>query len=369
MAAASIAALMESGKEKSEKRYSLLMSELIQSTLTRFRELETLLQDPEIYGDRNSAADLQREYKRLQPAARLSKRYIELEEELALAEELVDSDQDAADIIKTIPRELDQINKKVVRLLKEKDPLDEKDAIIEIRPAAGGGEASLFAAEIMTMLVGYAERLSFKVETINLQSNEGGGIKEATLAVHGSNPYSVFKHEAGTHRVQRVPETEAQGRIHTSTVTVAVLPESEDIEIELKDSDLKIETMRSSGSGGQHVNKTSSAVRITHIPTQISAHIESRSQHKNRQEALRVLRARLYQVAKEEAEAKTSQARQAQVGQGERVDKIRTYNFPQGRVTDHRTKLTRHDLEAVLAGDLRQFSEAIQTQLSEDSFS
>jgi peptide chain release factor 1 len=244
--------------------------------------------------------------------------------------------------------------------LAERDPADDKDVIVEIRQGVGGDEAALWAAELQRMLQRYAERRGFKFEQIETNANDGGGLKEGVFAIKGDGAYSVFKFEGGTHRVQRVPETESAGRIHTSTATVAVMPEAEDAEVEIDDSDLKIDVYRSSGPGGQSVNTTDSAVRITHLPTGIVVAMQDeRSQLQNRDKAMRVLRARIYEAERERQAAEQAAVRSAQVGTGARAEKIRTYNFPENRVTDHRIKLTTHRLDQILQGELDEYTDAL----------
>jgi peptide chain release factor 1 len=245
----------------------------------------------------------------------------------------------------------------------ERDPNDDKNVIVEIRAGTGGDEAGLFAGDLYKMLTRYADELGFSTEVLSQSPAEVGGFKEITFAIKGDGAYSVFKYEGGTHRVQRVPKTESQGRIHTSTATVAVLPEAEDVEIEIDPGELEIETFRSTGPGGQSVNTTDSAVRVTHKPTgTVVSMQDEKSQLQNREKAMRVLRARLYERALAEQRAEIDSERRAQVGTGERSEKIRTYNYPQGRVTDHRVKLTSHDLEGVLGGNLREFSDALTAE-------
>ncbi|HWO78827.1 peptide chain release factor 1, partial [Gaiella sp.] len=244
-----------------------------------------------------------------------------------------------------------------------RDPADAKDVIVEVRQGVGGDEAALWAGEVTRMLQRYAERRGYRTELLSTSENEGGGVKEAVFAVKGDGAFSVFKWEGGTHRVQRVPTTESQGRIHTSTATVAVMPEAEEVEIAIDDKDLKIDVYRSTGPGGQSVNTTDSAVRITHLPTGIVVSMQDeKSQLQNKQKAMRVLRARLYEAERERQQAEVAAARRSQVGTGERAEKVRTYNFPENRLTDHRVKHTVHRLDQILDGDLDEFTDALQAE-------
>jgi peptide chain release factor 1 len=259
--------------------------------------------------------------------------------------------------------DVERLEEELKAALVERDPADAKDVIVEVRQGVGGDEAALWAGDVYRMLSRYAERRGFKTETLSANESETGGFKEVVFAVKGDGAFSVYKYEAGTHRVQRVPETESQGRIHTSTATVAVMPEVEDVEIEIAENDLKIDVYRSTGPGGQSVNTTDSAVRITHMPTGVVVAMQDeKSQLQNRQKAMRVLRARLYELERERQQAELSAARKSQIGSGERAEKIRTYNFAENRVTDHRIKLTVHRLDQVLEGDLLEFTEAIQAE-------
>jgi peptide chain release factor 1 len=256
--------------------------------------------------------------------------------------------------------EVARLEEELKLALAERDPADEKDVIVEVRQGVGGDEAALWADELQRMLQRYAERRGFKIEQLEAAANEGGGLKEAVFAIKGDGAYSVFKFEGGTHRVQRVPATESAGRIHTSTATVAVMPEAEDVDVAIDENDLKIDVYRSSGPGGQSVNTTDSAVRITHLPTGIVVAMQDeRSQLQNREKAMRVLRARIFEAERERQAAEQAAARSAQVGTGARAEKIRTYNFPENRVTDHRIKLTTHRLDQVLQGDLDEYTEAL----------
>ncbi len=259
--------------------------------------------------------------------------------------------------------ELLRFEEELKAALVERDPADSKDVIVEVRQGVGGDEAALWAGDVYRMLSRYAERRGFKTEILSANESETGGFKEVVFAVKGDGAFSVYKYEGGTHRVQRVPETESQGRIHTSTATVAVMPEVEEVEVEIAENDLKIDVYRSTGPGGQSVNTTDSAVRITHLPTGVVVAMQDeKSQLQNRQKAMRVLRARLYELEREKQQAKLSAARNLQIGSGERAEKIRTYNYPENRLTDHRIKLTTHRLDQVLNGDLDEFTEAIQAE-------
>jgi len=334
-----------------------MIEQLIEQIETRFADLERQLADPEVIGDRQRYAEAGRAYAELEPAAKLAAEWRRAVDDEAGARELLaeDEDPELREMADAARERIDALDEEIRLAMVERDPQDGKNVIVEIRPGAGGDEAGLFAGDLYRMLNRYAERRGFQTESLS----EGEG--QYTFAVKGDGAYSVFKFEGGTHRVQRVPETESQGRIHTSTATVAVLPEAEDVDVEINEADLQVDVYRSSGPGGQSVNTTDSAVRITHKPSGIVVSMQDeKSQLQNRDKAMRVLRARLYERAIAEQQAELAASRLAQVGSGERAEKIRTYNFPQGRVTDHRIKLTVHNLEAVLGGELDELTEALQ---------
>ena len=279
--------------------------------------------------------------------------------------DLVDarSDAELASLTSDLESEVERLEEELKLALVAHDPADAKDVLLEVRQGVGGDEAALWAGEVARMLQRYADRRGFRTELLSVNENDGGGVKEMVFAVKGDGAYSIFKWEGGTHRVQRVPETESQGRIHTSTATVAVMPEVEDVEISIEDKDLKIDVYRSTGPGGQSVNTTDSAVRITHMPTGIVVAMQDeKSQLQNKNKAMRVLRARLYEAERERQQAELAATRKAQVGTGDRAEKIRTYNFAENRVTDHRIKLTAHRLDQILEGDLEEFSDALTAE-------
>jgi peptide chain release factor 1 len=342
-----------------------MIEQLVDQIEARFGELEGQMSDPAVISDRERYAAVGREYRELQPAHELAGRWRMLRDDLEGARELLaeDEDEEMRKVVEEAPAQLEELEEEIRLAMVERDPNDEKNVIVEIRGGTGGDEAALFAGDLFKMLNRYAEELGFSIEVLSQSASDSGGFKEVTFEVKGDGAYSVFKFEGGTHRVQRVPETESQGRIHTSTATIAVLPEVKEVEVEIDQNDLQIDVYRSSGPGGQSVNTTDSAVRITHKPTGVVVSMQDeKSQLQNRERAMRVLRARLYERELAEQQAKVASERKAQVGSGERSEKIRTYNFPQGRVTDHRIKHTSHNLEGVLAGQLREFTDALSAE-------
>jgi peptide chain release factor 1 len=342
-----------------------MIEQLVEQIEARFAALEQQMSDPEVIGDRERYAEVGREYRELQPARELAREYATLKDDLEGARELLaeDEDEELRKLVDEAPGRIEELEEEIRLAMVERDPNDAKNVIVEIRAGTGGDEAALFAGDLYKMLTRYVEERGFATEVLSQSVSEAGGFKEVTFEVRGEGAYSVFKFEGGTHRVQRVPETESQGRIHTSTATIAVLPEVEEVEVEIDTNDLQIDVYRSSGPGGQSVNTTDSAVRITHKPTGIVVSMQDeKSQLQNKDRAMRVLRARLYERQLAEQQAKIASERKAQVGSGERSEKVRTYNFPQGRVTDHRIKLTSHNLDGVLAGNLSEFTEALAAE-------
>jgi len=335
-----------------------MIDDLVSQIETRFGELEQQLSDPAVIGDREQFRAASKAYRELQPAARLAQEYRRVSGDLEGARELLAEDGDDPELralLESSRERLATLEDELRLAMVERDPSDDKNVIVEIRPGAGGDEAALWAGDLYRMLTRYAERRGFEVEPLAV------GDGTYTFAVKGDGAYSVFKFEGGTHRVQRVPETESQGRIHTSTATVAVLPEADDVEVEIDPGDLQIDVYRSSGPGGQSVNTTDSAVRINHKPTGIVVSMQDeKSQLQNRERAMRVLRARLYERALAEQQAEVAASRQAQVGTGERAEKIRTYNFPDKRVTDHRIGLRLHNLDSILMGEMDELTDALQ---------
>ena len=332
---------------------------LIDELERKYRETQERMSDPAVYNDHREAADTGRRLKELEGPYKLTQEWREITADLEAARE----DGDLRELVPDLETRLAALEEELKLALVETDPADSKDVILEVRQGVGGDEAALWAAEVLRMLTRYAERRGWKTETLGGSPNEFGGIKEMTIAVKGDGAYSVFKWEGGTHRVQRVPETESQGRIHTSTATVAVMPEAEEVEIEIDPNDLKIDVYRSTGPGGQSVNTTDSAVRITHAPTgTVVSMQDEKSQLQNKAKAMRVPRARLYELEREKQQAALAATRRSQIGTGERAEKIRTYNFAENRVTDHRIHLTQHKLDRVLEGELDDFTEALAAE-------
>ena len=334
----------------------------------KYRELESLISDPAALADMPKWQKLSREHAQLAPVVETYREYKKVREGLLEAKAIFDDNPDAdmrrlaEDEIAELRPRLEALERELPILLLPKDPNDAKNVIVEIRGGVGGEEAALFAGDLFRMYARYAERRGWRVDVIDKNATEIGGFKEISFSVDGAGAYSFLKYESGTHRVQRVPVTESSGRIHTSAVTVAVLPEAEEVEVEIAPADLRIDTYCASGAGGQYVNRTETAIRITHLPTGIVVQCQDeKSQLKNKEKAMRVLRARILEAAREEQAATVAADRKSQVGSGDRSERIRTYNFPQGRVTDHRIGLTLHKLAAVLDGDLDELLAALIT--------
>jgi len=328
-------------------------------------ELSDALSDPDAASDRTRYADLTRRYAGLEEAATLAARWREAEQQAAEAREMLaeDDDPDIRALLKEAEAEVEELEPLIREAMVEPDPNDTRDVIVELRSGAGGEEAALFARDLLDIYQRYATSRGYKVELLDVSDADAGGLKEATFAVKGVGAFSVFKHEGGVHRVQRVPATESQGRIHTSTATVAVMPEAEEVDVQIDQNDLKIDVYRSSGPGGQSVNTTDSAVRITHIPTGVVVSMQDeKSQLQNKERAMRVLRSRLLEKAQAEQEAEMRDTRRAHVGSGDRSEKIRTYNYPQNRVTDHRIGVTVPLKEQVLQGQLSSLTDALQAE-------
>lgn len=343
-----------------------MLLERLQTIEQKFLELEARLGDPEVIRDQEKYQKLAKEHAELAPLIQTYRRYQQTEKELEADQQLLKSESDE-DMRELIREEIARLREQLVSLENElrvlllpKDPNDEKNILLEIRAGTGGEEAALFAADLFRMYSRYAERQGWKVEVLSHHPTGIGGLKEVIALISGQRVYSRLKYESGVHRVQRVPVTESQGRIHTSAVTVAILPEAEDVDVQINPEDLRIDVFRSSGPGGQSVNTTDSAVRITHLPTGLVVTCQDeKSQHKNKAKALKVLQARLYDLKQQEQRQKIAQERRSQVGTGDRSERIRTYNFPQGRVTDHRIGLTLYRLESFLDGELDEMLDAL----------
>jgi peptide chain release factor 1 len=342
-----------------------MIEQLVQQIRARFAELEAQMSDPAVIADRERYAEVGREYRQLKDARDLAEEYITLKDDLEGARELLAEGEDAEmrAVVDEAPARIEALEEEIRLAMVERDPNDEKNVIVELRAGTGGDEAALFAGDLYKMLTRYAELRGYSTDVLSQSASEAGGFKDVTFEVRGEGAYSVFKFEGGTHRVQRVPETESQGRIHTSTATIAVLPEAEEVDVQVDPNDLQIDVYRSSGPGGQSVNTTDSAVRITHKPSGIVVSMQDeKSQLQNRDKAMRVLRARLLEKQIAEQREQIASERKAQVGSGERAEKVRTYNFPQGRVTDHRIKHTSHNLDGVLGGELDEFTNALSAE-------
>ena len=345
----------------------------VENIVSRFNELETILAKPDLKKD--EFVSNSKEYSNLNEIIIYAKDYLKVLDDLKSTKNILEdksTDKEFYEMAEKELKDLKQREEECVKRLKvfllPKDEADEKNAIIEIRAGTGGMEAALFAADLFNMYQKVAVLNGWKVEIINLSNSEGGGYKEIIASIVGRNVFSKLKFESGVHRVQRVPDTETQGRIHTSAATVAVLPEAEEVDIKINDADLRIDVFRSSGPGGQSVNTTDSAVRVTHIPSGIVvSQQDEKSQHKNKAKALKILRSKLYDLQRSQQESERAKARKSQIGTGDRSERIRTYNFPQGRVTDHRINMTLYKLTDFLAGDaFKELSDAIQIQFQEE---
>ena len=348
------------------KQEEIEMFDKLEDLLIRLEEILSELQEPDVASDPNRFRKLMKEQSELTPIVEAYKEYKackqNIEESLELLNE--ESDEDMRELAKEELNEskarVEELEHELKILLLPKDPNDDKNVVVEIRAGAGGDEAALFAAEIYRMYLHYAESKRWKVELVECEEIGIGGMKNVTFMIDGQGAYSMMKYESGVHRVQRVPETESGGRIHTSTITVAVMPEAEDVDVHIDEKDIRIDVMRASGNGGQCVNTTDSAVRLTHYPTGIVIYSQTeKSQLQNKEKAFRLLRSKLYDLELEKQQASEAEARRSQIGTGDRSEKIRTYNFPQGRVTDHRIKLTLHKLDTILNGDLDEIIDSL----------
>ncbi len=344
------------------------MFDKLDAAENRYEEISLKLSDPQVIADQDEYRRLMKEFSGLEEIVSKYREYKKTKKDIAEARELLEdsSDKDFRELVLSelddAKEKLEVIENELKQLLMPKDPNDSRNVIVEIRGGAGGEEAALFAADLFRMYTRYCERNQWRSEILDLHDTEIGGIKEVVFSIEAKGAYSRLKYESGVHRVQRVPVTEAGGRIHTSTVTVAVLPEVDDVDVQIDPNDLQIDTYRASGAGGQHVNKTDSAIRITHLPTGIVVTCQDqRSQHKNKDKAMKILRSKLYEIAQQQQESEIAQTRKTQVGTGDRSERIRTYNFPQGRVSDHRIGLTLYKIDAIMDGDLDELLDALIT--------
>ena len=345
------------------------MLDKLKKIITEFESLNEKLTDPNVVNDIKMYQKISQDFSNIKNKAELAQNYISKLDELQEIKNILENETDAEmkelalDEQNSLQTEIDNLEETIEEILVETDPDDSKNIIIEIRSGTGGIEAALFAEDLFRMYSRYAEEKSWKTELMSLNENDGGGIKEAVISFKGNNVFGQMKYESGVHRVQRVPETESSGRIHTSAATVAVLPEVENIDIEINDADIKIDTYRASGAGGQHVNKTESAIRITHISSGLVVTCQDESsQHKNKDKAMKVLRARLYDLQREQQAKERADVRKSMVSTGDRSAKIRTYNFPQGRVTDHRINLTLYKLNEIINGDLNELIQNLKIE-------
>ncbi len=349
------------------------MIEKLKALKKRYDEINELMGKPEIVSDREKYAQLAKEFAEIEPIIKKGQEYVKIKEQIEDVENLLREEKDeefrefAKDELHELQNKMEQLAKEIKRLLIPADPNDDKNVVVEIRAGTGGDEAGIFAGDLFRMYQKYCERKCWKTEILDANFSERGGFKEVIFLISGKGAYGRLKYESGVHRVQRVPETEAQGRIHTSAASVVVLPEVEDTEIEIDPNDLRIDVFRASGHGGQHVNKTESAVRIVHIPTGIMATCQDeKSQHKNKAKAMKVLKARLYDLEMRKKQEKITNQRRSFIRSGDRSEKIRTYNFPQGRVTDHRINLTLYRLQEIMEGDLDLIIDELQLNEQEE---
>tara|TARA_B100000941_G_scaffold289425_1_gene268383 strand:+ start:223 stop:1284 length:1062 start_codon:yes stop_codon:yes gene_type:complete len=345
------------------------MLEKLKKIIKDYNELNLKLTDPSIINDIKMYQKISQDFSNIKDKAQLAQNYINKLDEINDIKSIIDNETDvemkdlAQEELDSLNVEVENLQESIEEILVETDPDDSKNIIIEIRSGTGGIEAALFAEDLFRMYSRYAEDKTWKTELMSLNENDGGGIKEAVISFKGNNVFGQMKYESGVHRVQRVPETESSGRIHTSAATVAVLPEVENIDIEINDSDIKIDTYRASGAGGQHVNKTESAIRITHLSSGLVVTCQDESsQHKNKDKAMKVLRARLYDLQREQQAKERADVRKSMVSTGDRSAKIRTYNFPQGRVTDHRINLTLYKLNEIINGDLNELIQNLKVE-------